>query len=306
MMMINYTNTIWNSEIKLLSSMIIVGILFSGMVFVMLTEGVTSPILSENYETLCDTGLCLDPVKGTDPIAMFIQQNYESDSEVIKQNSEDFSTFKIEKYSNVDPELTDNSAIIYSTKDSFVREGIKTSNEGSNEVLRIMGTGPINNRILIGFDDVQLNAVLEEKTLDSAKLKMFVVDNDGKWEKEQTVIIRSLTKNWQEGIETNAPFVNSDVIQKGVTWNCPSKGNDCINWNGGSFETISTDSIVISNEISEKWIEFDVTKDILAYMEDTPNYGWIVMKNDEESPGRINVAARETQTNIPQLELIFK
>jgi len=29
------------------------------------------------------------------------------------------------------------------------------------------------------------------------------------------------------------------------------------------------------------------------------------MKSDEDSPGRINFAAREAQSNIPQLELTF-
>ena len=169
-----------------------------------------------------------------------------------------------------------------------------------------MGTGSINNRILVYFDDVQLNTVLVEKTLDSAKLKMFVIDNDGKWEEGQTVVIRSLTKNWQEGVGVNAPFANVVGTEKGVTWNCPSKDDDCTNWSGGNFEMRITDSTVISNEVSEKWIEFDVTKDILSYMENTPNYGWVIMKNDEESPGRINIASRETQTSIPQLELIFK
>ena len=66
-----------------------------------------------------------------------------------------------------------------------------------------------------------------------------------------------------------------------------------------------TDSVVISNGVSGNWIEFDVTKDIEAYLNGAPNYGWIIMKNDEDASGRINIAARETQTNTPQLELIF-
>ena len=62
---------------------------------------------------------------------------------------------------------------------------------------------------------------------------------------------------------------------------------------------------VISNDISGKWIEFDVTNDIKAFLNGAPNYGWIIMKNDEDSSGRINIAARESISNIPQLELIF-
>ena len=59
------------------------------------------------------------------------------------------------------------------------------------------------------------------------------------------------------------------------------------------------------NHISWKWIEFDVTNDIKAFLNGAPNYGWIIMKNDEDSSGRINIEARESISNIPQLELLF-
>ena len=124
-MIINCSNRIWNLEIKLLSIMVIIGITFSGMVFFMLTEEVTSPLFSEEYENLCNTGLCLVPAKENAPIAMFVQQNYEFDSEVIKQNNDDFSTLEIVKTSNVDFELLDNSAILYSTKDSLLERESK-------------------------------------------------------------------------------------------------------------------------------------------------------------------------------------
>ena len=301
------TSAIEYSGKRLLILMIVGGVAFSGMTFFMLSDGLlTSSLLSErDFKTLCDTGLCFNPVTSSIPTGIFIQQSHEYDSVMSEQNSESFSKFRPVKTSIVDFELTDHSAILYSTKDSFVREGIKNSNEGSNKVLRVMGTGPTNNRVLVGFDESQIDTVLKDKSLESAKLRIFVVDNDNRWKEGQTVIIRSITENWQEGVGANAPFANFVGVQKGVTWNCSSDDQDCTNWNGGSFTGTVTDSVVISNDISGTWIEFDVTKDVMAFLNGSPNYGWLIMKSDEDSPGRINIAARETQTNTPQLELIF-
>ena len=127
----------------------------------------------------------------------------------------------------------------------------------------------------------------------------------GRWQEGQSVTVRSLTEPWQEGIGANAPFGNFVGTQKGVTWDCSSDTADCANWDGGSFKATVTDTVIISNDVSGKWIEFDVTNDIMSYLDGVPNYGWIIMKSDEDSSGRINIAARETQTNVPQLELIF-
>jgi hypothetical protein len=294
-----------HSGIKLLSVMVIAGVAFSGMTFFMLGDGFTSSLLSDkNYEMLCNTGLCFDPSSASFPIGVFIQQNQGFDSQMMGTNTDSFSAFRAVKTSVSDIQFTENSAILFSSKDSFVREGLQTSNEGSNKVLRVMGTGPTNNRVLVGFDEIQLGTALGDKTLDSAKLKIFVVDNDGRWQEGQSVIVRSLTEPWQEGIGSNAPFGNFIGTQKGVTWDCPSEDN-CTNWDGGSFKATVTDTVVISNDVSGKWIEFDVTEDIMAYLDGAPNYGWIIMKSDEDSSGRINIAARETQDNIPQLELTF-
>ncbi|PBO86088.1 MAG: hypothetical protein COA77_00730 [Thaumarchaeota archaeon] len=300
-----HTTAVDHSSKQLLSMMVIAGVIFSGMTFFMLSEGFTTTLSENDFKTLCDTGLCFDPTTATFPTGVFIQQSQKFDSQMMNQNNESFSAFRAVKTSVIDFELTDSSAILYSVKDSFVREGLQTSNEGSNDVLRVMGTGPTNNRVLIGFDEIQLGTVLEEKSLDSAKLRIFVVDNDGRWKEGQSVIIHSLTENWQEGIGANAPFANFVGTQKGVTWDCSSEDSDCMNWDGGNFMATVTDSVVISNDISGKWIEFDVTNDIKAFLNGAPNYGWIIMKNDEDSSGRINIAARESTSNIPQLELIF-
>ncbi len=140
--------------------------------------------------------------------------------------------------------------------------------------------------------------------LESATLKVFVVSNDGKWTDGQTISIHELSSAWAEGNGINAPFGSFVGTQKGVNWNC-SDGTECTDWNGGSYDQIPTDAVQITNQVDGMWIEFDVTGDIEAFVDGSENNGWIIMKSDEDSPGRINFAAREAQSNVPQLELTF-
>ena len=102
----------------------------------------------------------------------------------------------------------------------------------------------------------------------------------------------------------NAPFGSFIGTQNGATWNC-SSSEQCVDWNGGKFSETATDSITITNEINGQWIEFDVTGDVKTFLEDAENNGWIIKKADEDSSGRINIAAREAADNKPQLELTF-
>jgi len=291
---------------RLLCLLVISGLSISGISFFMLGDGFfnSATTLTNEFETLCDEGLCYNIATNTIPVGTFVQQSAELDADTVTQNNEDFSSFSIPKTTLQDYEISDGVATLFASKDSFLREGIKESNEGANEVLRIMGTGPINNRALIAFDQGQIETVLDGKSLESATLKIFVVSNDGKWSDGQTISIHSLTTQWIEGNGINAPFGNFIGTQKGVNWNC-TDGTNCTNWDGGSYDLTPTNSVQITNEVDGLWIEFDVTGDIEAFVDDSENNGWIIMKSDEDSPGRINFAAREAQSNIPQLELTF-
>jgi len=290
---------------KFLVLLVVSGILISATTFIVMADNFVnsdSKFSKEVFETLCDEGLC---VTSTESISgeTFVQ-SAEYNTGGVTQNNEDFSSLSIPKATLQDYELSDGVATLFASKDSFLREGIKDSNEGANEVLRIMGTGPINNRALIAFDQGQIETVLDGKSLESATLKIFVVGNDGKWTDDQTISIHSLTAQWIEGNGINAPFGNFIGTQKGVSWNC-TDGTNCTNWDGGIYDLTPTNSVRITNEVDGLWIEFDVTRDIEAFVDDSENNGWIIMKSDEDSPGRINFAAREAQSNIPQLELTF-
>ena len=293
---------------KFLSILVVSGILISAVTFVTLTDNFRdseSKFSKENFRTLCDNGLCFTEPMDTIPKETFVQQNEKPNSGMVVQKNEEFPALNQINTIASDYTLTDNTAILYAAKDSFLREGIKESNEGSNEILRVMGTGPTNNRALIAFDQSQIVAAIDAKSLEAATLRIFIVSNDGRWTDSQTLNIHTLTADWKEGNGINAPFGNFIGTQEGVNWNCASDGTDCTNWNGGSYDQTPTDSILITNEVSGQWVEFDVTSDIKAFIGDSENNGWIIIKSDEESPGRINFAAREAQSNIPQLELQF-
>ncbi len=292
---------------KFLTLLIVSGILISATTFIVMTDNFgnsDSKFSKEDFKTLCDDGLCVT-ITDTIPVGTFVQQSAELDIDTVTQNNEDFTSVSIPKATLQDYELSDGVTTLFASKDSFLREGIKESNEGANEVLRVMGTGPTNNRALIAFDQSQIVAAIDAKSLEAATLRIFIVSNDGRWTDSQTLNIHTLTADWKEGNGINAPFGNFIGTQEGVNWNCASDGTDCTNWNGGSYDQTPTDSILITNEVSGQWVEFDVTSDIKAFIGDSENNGWIIIKSDEESPGRINFAAREAQSNIPQLELQF-
>jgi len=294
-----------NNEIgskKFLVLLVASGIIISATTFTIMIDFDNSAKFStEGIETLCDNGLCVTPVSISTP--EFVQSAETSTTSAV-QNNEDFTSLSIPKDTLQDYTISGDVATLYAAKDSFLREGISEANEGANEILRVMGTGPTNNRALIAFDQSQIESVLDGKTIQSATLKIFVVSNDGKWTDNNTISIHELTAKWEEGSGINAPFGSFVGSQKGVNWNC-SDGTQCTDWNGGSYIQIPTDSVQITNQVDGTWIEFDVTGDIESFVDGSENNGWIIMKADEDAPGRINFAAREAQSNIPQLEITF-
>jgi len=293
-----------NSEIlskKFLALLVVSGVIISSTTFMIMSDNFGNS--STKYSTiavekLCEGGLC----GSVNKMSSTFVQSAEGDTVDAVQNNEDFSSFSIPKNNLQDFTVTGDVATLYASKDSFLREGIKESNEGANDILRVMGTGPTNNRALVAFDQSQIESILEGKSLESATLKVFVVSNDGKWTDNQTISIHELSSAWTEGNGINAPFGSFIGTQKGVNWNC-SDGTQCTDWNGGIYNQIPTDTVKITNQVDGMWIEFDVTSDVQAFVDGTENNGWIIMKSDEDSPGRINFAAREAQSNVPQLEI---
>ena len=284
---------------KLLSLLVVTGFAFSGL---------SSFVLSDGFgmaDSIPKTSVMVEK----NSIPSFVQQSeVASSTAMIDTTNEVFTDIKFDKNTvpQKDYQLYGNKATLFSEKDSFIREGIKFSNEGSNEILRVMGSGPTNNRAVVQFSQDEIESVSESKQLESATLKLFIISNDGKWENGQHVTIHQLTTEWLEGNESNAPLADFVGIQNGVSWNCSSDGNCVSKWNGGHYIDTPTDSVFISNHLQDGyWITFDVTEDVNNFLLGSLNHGWIIKKSNEDSSGRINFAARESNSNVPELVMVF-
>lgn len=284
---------------KLLSLLVVTGFAFSGLSGFVLSDGFGMA------DSIPKTSVMVEK----NSIPSFVQQSeVASSTAMIDTTNEVFTDIKFDKNTvpQKDYQLYGNKATLFSEKDSFIREGIKFSNEGSNEILRVMGSGPTNNRAVVQFSQDEIESVSESKQLESATLKLFIISNDGKWENGQHVTIHQLTTEWLEGNESNAPLADFVGIQNGVSWNCSSDGNCVSKWNGGHYIDTPTDSVFISNHLQDGyWITFDVTEDVNNFLLGSPNHGWIIKKSNEDSSGRINFAARESNSNVPELVMVF-
>jgi len=292
-----------------LSLLVIIGIAFSAITFLMLDDQIQN-IFSVSEKSVptnvCENGLCytIDAKDGFNQI--LVQQGADLFTTHQTLRNEDFSNRIVVKSAPVKHfEESGNKLTLYAEKDSFIREGVQNSNDGSNQVLRILGAGPINNRALISFDLDDIQTVSSGKTLESATIKLFVEKNNLHWGDGQYISIHQLQTQWDEGTGINAPVSNL-IKSNGVTWNCPVQSADCSQkWEGGIFNKNPTDSIWISNQVDDYWIKFDVSTDIFNYQFTQENFGWIIIKNNEDSEGQINIASREAQSYNPELVLVF-
>ena len=282
---------------KLLSIMIVTAIIFSGSTFFALD----SELMIDN----CSSITCYTVDAANEPKIIFDQQENSISNLVVQANLEDFTDLKIPiSQQTKEPVLLGNKVTLFAEKDSFIREGIPSGNAGKSEVLRLMGTGPINNRALVAFNQDDLESVLNESILESATLKLYVQSTDENWNSGQALEIHRVQTDWSEGISSGS--LTDTTTGDGITWNCPSQLNCNISWNGGNFESAPTDSVFVSNQIQNGyWIKFDVTEDVNAFVSGTSNNGWIIVKSDEDSSGRINFASREAQSNGPELILVM-
>lgn len=294
---------------NLLSLFVISGIAFSAISFIILNEEIQEifPNTVEPVSTeICENGLChfKDSERTYTPILVQQSEKISKTEQLLK--NEDFTNLKLgNSIPSKDAQVYDNTAILFAEKDSFIREGVQNSNEGSNQVLRIMGSGPTNNRIVIAFNQEDIETLSDGKLLDSATLKLYVEENNHNWGDGQLINIYKLETNWEEGNGLSAPVSSLFNSGNGVTWDCNVDSADCSKWNGGVFDQNPTDSELITNQMYGNWIKFDVTQDIIEYLSTDENFGWIITKSNEESGGQINISSRESISHNPELVLVF-
>lgn len=198
------------------------------------------------------------------------------------------------------------------TKDSFLTQGNAKQNEGANPVLAMKSSDKF--RPVIAFDQTRIEIAAAGETLQSAKLRLHITDNGNNWGPNgRDIVLHSLTQDWEEGNGWNTGN-NISGDGSGVTWNCPidsdisNNQDDCTNqWNGGSFTPASTSTVLITNDMINQFIEFDVTSDVQAFLDVTSsNFGWIIKKGDEALNGSLDFASKESADNQPKLILTFE
>jgi hypothetical protein len=201
------------------------------------------------------------------------------------------------------------SFIISAQKDSFLKQGSQSHNEGANLILDLQSSD--KHRPVVAFDQNQIVNLLNGRQLSSAILKLYVNDNGNNWGPGGNNIgaYRLLT-DWQEGdgwnLGNNIPGAGA-----GATWACPIDSdisNNQINcatqWDGGSFQSPATSSVLVTNNLVNQWISFNVTSDVKAFLDGSAvDYGWLIKKNSESLNGDITLASKEASANNPILEI---
>ena len=220
-------------------------------------------------------------------------------------------------------------SVLLSNKDSFIKQGELNTNEGANTMMRVRDNG--NNRALVLFDQNEILAATQERTLSSATLRLYIEENGNNWGLNgRTINVHRLLADWTEGNGFNDKPESMSLSQfndlktrgdgLGVTWNCATdteinnqQTNCSPQWNGASFNLTPTDTITIFKDNPPTgtvktigWIEFDVTSDLQTFLSNTEqNYGWIVKKTEEGDAGLVEFTSDESATNMPELVLVF-
>jgi K319L-like, PKD domain len=180
--------------------------------------------------------------------------------------------------------------------DADVRSGSPNQNQGNRMRLQAQSSG--SNRALVQFGRQAMLATVGNGTLQTAKLRLYVVANANNWGSSgRAVNVHRMTQAWTE---------------QGTTWNCANDLNpfnsqsDCTpGWNMSNssqwpFVAAATHSIVQQNN-QTGWVEWDVTSDVAQILSaSVPNYGWLIRKDNEGQAGQVEYGSRESQ-NKPEL-----
>ena len=173
--------------------------------------------------------------------------------------------------------------------------------------MRVRSNG--DNRAMLRFDLPAMQAAIGGKRVFSAKLHITITENSNNWGSVgREVGAYRLLNDWTEGNGDE----NNRGTGAGATWNCitdsdiSDNGKDCDNpgvteWKMGPtnepgelpWEQTATDSQTIVNGQSGV-IEYDVTPDVIAFMEGSLNdYGWLIKKVNEAQSGSVSLGTKE-------------
>lgn len=186
---------------------------------------------------------------------------------------------------------------IEASADTYLKSGSPNQSSGSDSFLRIQSSG--HNRSLVRFGQDAIAAAVGLGSLVSAHLELYIEGNSNNWGSAgQRVDLLRAQEDWSE---------------TGATWNCgidtsPTNSQpDCVQpWGGGSFDAEPTDTILHTNGLAG-WVSFDVTGDVESFLAGSPNYGWIIKKNDEGQSGQVEYTSRQGASGQrPRLVLVVE
>jgi len=189
-------------------------------------------------------------------------------------------------------------------------------NYGGDSVMDVRALG--NNRALVRFSQSDLQSIVGNKPILSAKLRLTIAGNAGGWGNDgRTVDARRLLQDWTEGNGTE----NNRGTGQGMTWNCAKDSNIANlvkNCNGGSEwemgQPISGAHPWVQNTSATQTIsngqtgvvEYDVMNDLAGFLNgQSDNYGWILKKTNENQSGAVSFSTREG-VSAPQLVVTYQ
>jgi len=192
------------------------------------------------------------------------------------------------------PTPTPTMVTLYSTRDTFLRRVADDTNEGANERLRIRNAG--NNRVVVAFNMTGISTV----GLQSATLVLNVAENRDDWgSRGRFVDAHRLLADWTEGNGRNDVMAGHHPgfrgTGEGATWDC-AKDTNIFNerancgrpWNGGTYAPATAPGVRQNNHAVGP-VSWDVTADVIA----GANFGWVIMKREENQNGQVRYYSRE-------------
>ncbi|WP_321421178.1 DUF3344 domain-containing protein [uncultured Methanobacterium sp.] len=165
--------------------------------------------------------------------------------------------------------------IIYQTDtDSYVLSTSANNNYGTSTTIyaRVTTSGGIY-RTLITFD---LSSIPKGAVIDSATLYAYMSSRAG----DRNISAYRITGEWTES---------------GVKWN-----------NQPTVNSIAT-SITNPGSVANVWVTWDVTPDVLAYLQGTANYGWMLALSNESSSNQyayFRSSEYSTTAQRPYLQIV--
>jgi hypothetical protein len=132
--------------------------------------------------------------------------------------------------------------------DSGLDENAPTTRAGDYDWMQVMTRATNRNRrCIIHFD---LSSLPSGASIDSATLYLYIASVNA----DRTDDIHRITAEWNETL---------------VTWNIQP-----------GYDSTPTNSIS-TGTTADTWVEYDVTSDVQAFVDGTPNYGWLIKDHTE-------------------------